>query len=127
MKDSIYLIQPDNSLITVSQAPYVQEADLQRMIDQHPELLPGAQIDPDSPRRWLMIRSEASIPTEEGGSPWWSLDHLLLDQDGMPTFVEVKRSSDTRIRREVVAQMLEYVANANIDRATKVGAHAQSA
>ena len=29
----------------------------------------------------------------------------------MPTLVEVKRSSDTRIRREVVGQMLEYAAN----------------
>ena len=30
----------------------------------------------------------------------------------MPTLVEVKRSSDTRIRREVVGQMLDYAANA---------------
>ena len=29
----------------------------------------------------------------------------------MPTLVEVKRSSDTRIRREVVGQLLEYAAN----------------
>ena len=40
------------------------------------------------------------------------MDHLLLDQHGRPTFVEVKRSSDTRIRREVVGQMLDYAANA---------------
>jgi hypothetical protein len=41
----------------------------------------------------------------------WSLDHLFLDQDGMPTFVECKRSVDTRTRREVVVQMLDYAAN----------------
>jgi hypothetical protein len=29
----------------------------------------------------------------------------------VPTLVEVKRSGDTRARREVVAQMLEYAAN----------------
>lgn len=29
----------------------------------------------------------------------------------MPTLIEVKRSSDTRIRREVVGQMLDYAAN----------------
>jgi len=40
------------------------------------------------------------------------LDHLFLDQDAVPTFVEVKRSSDSRIRREVVGQMLDYAANA---------------
>ncbi len=39
------------------------------------------------------------------------LDHLFLDQDGIPTFVECKRASDTRTRREVVAQMLDYAAN----------------
>ena len=40
------------------------------------------------------------------------MDHLFLDQDAVPTLVEVKRSSDTRIRREVVGQMLDYAANA---------------
>jgi hypothetical protein len=36
---------------------------------------------------------------------------LFIDQDGVPTLVEVKRSSDTRIRREVVGQLIEYAAN----------------
>src|SRR5690606_6393716 len=40
------------------------------------------------------------------------LDHLFLDQDGIPTLIEVKRSTDTRIRREVVGQLLDYAANA---------------
>ena len=40
------------------------------------------------------------------------MDHLFLDQDAIPTIVEVKRSTDTRIRREVVGQMLDYAANA---------------
>lgn len=38
--------------------------------------------------------------------------HLFIDQDAIPTLVEVKRSTDTRIRREVVGQMLDYAANA---------------
>jgi len=37
---------------------------------------------------------------------------LFLDRDGVPTLVEVKRSPDTRIRREVIRQMLDYAANA---------------
>ncbi len=32
----------------------------------------------------------------------------------MPTFVEVKRASDTRSRREIVAQMLDYAANGSV-------------
>ena len=46
---------------------------------------------------------------EEGG--WWSLDHLFIDQEAIPTFVECKLASDRRTRREVVAQMLDYAAN----------------
>jgi hypothetical protein len=40
------------------------------------------------------------------------VDHLFLDQEGIPTIVEVKRGSDTRIRREVIGQMLDYAPNA---------------
>ena len=53
-----------------------------------------------------------AVPGEQDGSGRWSLDHLFLDQDAIPTLVEVKRSSDTRIRREVIGQMLDYAANA---------------
>jgi len=68
-------------------------------------------MDELSPRRWLLISKEAAIPSEEGGGGRWSLDHLFIDQDAVPCLVEVKRSSDTRIRREVVGQMLDYAAN----------------
>ena len=53
------------------------------------------------------------VADREDGRDRWSLDHLFVDQDAIPTFVEVKRSSDTRIRREVVGQMLDYAANAS--------------
>jgi len=59
-----------------------------------------------------MVQREAGIPDSEGGYDRWSIDHVLLDQHGRPTLVEVKRSTDTRIRREVVGQMLDYAANA---------------
>jgi hypothetical protein len=51
------------------------------------------------------------VADREGGAGRWSIDHLFLDQDAIPTLIEVKRSSDTRIRREVVGQMLDYAAN----------------
>ncbi len=52
------------------------------------------------------------MASEAQGSDRWSVDDLFVDQDAVPTLVEVKRSSDTRIRREVVGQMLDYAANA---------------
>src|SRR4030095_2414145 len=88
------------------------EALLQDLLARYPHLLVGAQIDPAQPRRWLLITREASLPSEDGGSGRWAVDHLFLDQDAIPTLVEVKRSTDTRIRREAVGQMLDYAANA---------------
>jgi len=64
------------------------------------------------PRRWLLVSREMAVPSEQDGAGRWALDHLFLDQDAVPTLVEVKRSNDTRIRREVVGQMLDYAANA---------------
>jgi len=107
----IYLIQEGGGLIEMPERPYEAEDILQRLLADYPNLLAGDQIDRASPRRWLLVSREAAVPGEEGGAGRWSLDHLFLDQDAVPTLVEVKRSTDTRIRREVVGQMLDYAAN----------------
>jgi hypothetical protein len=108
----IFLIgQQESDWIPMVETPYDQEEILQHALAQYPDLLPGDQIDPESPRRWLLVRRELGVPGTADGGNIWSLDHLFLDQDGIPTFVECKRASDTRSRREVVAQMLDYAAN----------------
>lgn len=112
MSGKIYLIQDDNTLQALSQEPYPNENLLQTLLAQYPDLLAGEQMDEANPRRWLLVSREVTIPDDEEGSGRLSLDHLFLDQDAIPTLVEVKRSSDTRIRREVVGQMLDYAANA---------------
>jgi hypothetical protein len=99
-------------LVEMVEQRYELEDHLQELIERFPNLLAGDQVNPDAPRRWLMLSREVAVPGEEGGAGRWSLDHLLLDQDAIPTLVEVKRSSDSRIRREVVGQMLDYAANA---------------
>src|SRR5262249_51904139 len=78
----------------------------------YPNLLPGDQMDRAAPRRWLLISREMGVPSQEDGGNRMFLDHLFLDQDAIPTLIEVKRSSDPGIRREVVGQMLDYAANA---------------
>ena len=111
-KPKIFLVGDDREhLITLEETGYVSEEVLQDYLVDYPDLLPGDQIDPENPRRWLLVAQEMGVPGEEEGTGRWSLDHLFLDQDGIPTFVECKRSSDTRARREVVAQMLDYAAN----------------
>lgn len=95
------------------EVPYEAERVLQDLIAQHPQILAGEQVDLSNPRRWLLLAQEAGVPSEADGYARWSVDHLVVDQDGIPTIVEVKRSSDTPIRREVVGQMLDYAANAS--------------
>ena len=111
-KPKIFLTQPGREGLTaLEESGYVAESVLQALLVDYPDLLPGDQIDPENPRRWLLISREMGVPDEAEAGGRWSLDHLFLDQDAIPTFVECKRAEDTRIRREVVAQMLDYAAN----------------
>ena len=112
MTTGMFILRPDGSLAPMHNREYDSEALLQSWISDHPELLAGDQISPDDPRKWLLIKREAGIPDQDNAGNRWSVDHLFIDQDGIPTLVEVKRSSDTRIRREVVGQMMDYAANA---------------
>lgn len=115
MSRAIYVRTKDRGIIEMRETPYPQEDLFQRLLVEAAELLPGEQINPDAPRRWLLIAREVGVPgVGSGAGRGLSLDHLFLDQDGVPTFVEVKRSSDTRLRREVVGQMLDYAANATV-------------
>lgn len=104
----IYLRQGE-TYVSMTETPFEREDLLQALIAQHPEIL----ADDEAGRgRLMLVRREAAVSDQEDGGGRWSLDHLYLDRDGVPTLVEVKRSSDTRGRREVVAQMLDYAANA---------------
>jgi len=108
----IFLLQKDKTLIEMNQEEYVTEEVFQELLEKYPNLLAGDQIDEREPRKWLLVSREVSILDKEDSGGRWSVDHLFLDQDGIPTLVEVKRSSDTRLQREVVGQLLEYAANA---------------
>lgn len=108
----VYFINDNAENIEMKEQPFKAELILQELLGKHVNLLPGDQIDANNPRKWILIKRESGIPDAEGGSNRWSLDHLFLDNEAIPTLVEVKRSTDTRVRREVVAQMLDYAANA---------------
>jgi len=112
MKESIFLLNNDCKLIEMNESGYITEDHLQELLANYPDLISGSQINPDRPRRWLLISREFGVPDELNANDRWSLDNLFIDQDGIPTLVEVKRSTDTRIRREVIGQVLDYAANA---------------
>ena len=109
--DQIFLMHGDDDLVALDAAPYENEARLQTLLAKYPNLLAGGQINASDPRRWILIGREIGVPSEEGGPGRWSVDHLFVDQDATPTIVEVKRSTNTEIRRQIVGQMLDYAAN----------------
>ena len=114
MADFIFLLDEDNTLRELTEAHYLTEANLQQLLADFPQLMAGKQLNEASPRRWLLVKRELGIPDGQDSANRWSIDHLFLDQDGIPTLVEVKRSTDTRIRREVVGQLLDYASNATV-------------
>ena len=111
MRGEIFILKDNNELLKMKEQKYDSEDLIQALLEDYPDLISGSQINPAFPRRWLLIKREMGIPDKVEGEERWALDHLFLDQDAIPTLVEVKRSTDTRIRRKVVAQMLDYAAN----------------
>lgn len=114
MGGGIYLIDDDDRLVEMTEKPYESEEQLQDLLEKYPNLLAGDQIDRATPRRWLSINRDSAIAPEEDGVDRWNLDHLFIDQDGIPTLVEVKRSHDGETRQKMLGQMIDYAANALI-------------
>jgi hypothetical protein len=103
----------------LGESHYEAESVLQKLLADYPDLLAGEQDNPSDPRRWLLISREVAVAGEEGGGARWALDHLFIDQDGIPTLVEVKRSTNSQIRREVVGQMLDCAANGRLSKSSR--------
>ena len=107
-----YVIQDNGSTVSMERIRCKKEdEELQNILEKNPDLLPGDQINPEDPRRWLIIEREMPVPDPASGSDRWSIDFFFADQSGMPTFIECKRYEDSRSRREVIGQMFDYAAN----------------
>ncbi|MFE6165651.1 hypothetical protein ACFQ7F_42875 [Streptomyces sp. NPDC056486] len=98
-------------LQTMEPAGFETEAEFQELLARHPRILDFGSLADGRPLRLVLVAREMGVPTSPEAGTTFSLDHLFVDADGVPTLVEVKRASDTRIRREVVGQMLDYAAN----------------
>ena len=60
----IFLVgkQKGESLIPMLETAFPKEDDVQRWLQQYWDLLPGDQIDPENPRRWLLVSREMGVP-----------------------------------------------------------------
>ena len=108
----IYHLNELGQLEPMQEEPFALEDKLQELVAKDPRLLSGEQMNPDNPRRFILIGREQGIADIIGGGHRWSLDHLLIDQDAIPTLVEAKRQGNSEIRREIVGQMMDYAAHA---------------
>jgi len=99
-------------LQALERAEFETEAEFQELLARHPRVLDFGSLADGRPLRLVLVAREMGVPTSTDSAPAYWLDHLFVDADGVPTLVEVKRATDTRIRREVVGQMLDYAANA---------------
>ena len=111
MAERIYTRGDGGAIEALEEEPFSTEDELQSLIAEHPELLDGEQIRPGDPRRWVLITREKGIAETPDSGARWSIDHLIVDQDAVPTLAEVKRGSNPEIRRTIVGQMLEYAAH----------------
>ena len=98
LSGKIFLLQEGNKLVEMEEKEYVSEDILQDLIAKYPNLLAGDEMDVDVPRKWLLVQREQVLPYDNTGLKLFYLDHLFLDQDGIPTIVETKRSSDNRLK-----------------------------
>ncbi|GAA1711524.1 hypothetical protein GCM10009745_69530 [Kribbella yunnanensis] len=101
-----------DELTLLKETPYDSEDILQEALAKFPEVLAGPTTEGGGDARLMLVSREMGVPSTEQGPSNFSLDHLFIDHECVPVLVEVKRASDTRIRREVVGQMLDYAANA---------------
>ena len=85
------------------------EEALQKLLEENPNLIPGKQIAPSSelPPKFALLRREMPLSG-------WSLDHLFVDQYGVPTLVEAKLIQNPESRREVIGQIIEYAAKVDV-------------
>ena len=112
MTERIYTRDQQGQLKPLEEERFAKEEELQALIAEHPEVLDGTQMRPDAPLRWILIAREQGIAESSDAAARWAVDHLLVDQDAVPTLVEVKRGANPEIRRAIVGQMLEYAAHA---------------
>ena len=101
----VFTERADGTLRSMRPAAPPDEDALQDLIARHPEIIAG-RGEP-----LLLITREQGVPDQLDGSHRFSLDNLFVTRSAVPVLVEVKRATDTRLRREVVGQLLDYAAN----------------
>ena len=73
-KEKIFVRRGSGRPEPLEEVPFEREDELQELIADYPELLAGERIDPDSARRWILIKREQGIPDRPDAGDRWSVD-----------------------------------------------------
>jgi hypothetical protein len=106
----IYLADKESGKwMPLTASPQDSDFVVQLAMANSPELIPGDQIDPENPRRWLLIESGIGGPDT---ATTQSL--VLLDQTAMPTFVICEESAGAKDHNRSVASLISLATQATV-------------
>jgi len=91
--------QKQTGVSKISSSEYDNEDELQKIIADNPELI-LAETEPSIE----LVQREVSLPDKAG-----RVDIVFIDSEGLPILVEVKLERNRESRREVIAQIFDYV------------------
>jgi len=94
MSSSTIYVKDGNSYTAIQTRPIAHEEELQRLFQEHTNLVPS-ELD------------ERCIAAREFRTPAGDIDHLILDAQGNLMVIETKLARNSK-RREVVAQVIDY-------------------
>lgn len=108
---AIYQIKENGQLTEMKPQSCDSAHSLNQLLADNSSLLAGEQIDPFDPRRWLSIATQLPVTSAIYDQERGVVDHLFVDQDGIPTLVEVVPSSDHNFWELSIAKLLDYAAH----------------
>lgn len=108
---AIYQIKENGQLAEMKAQPCDSAHSLQQLLGHNSSLLAGEQIDPFDPRRWLSIATQLPVPSAVYDEERGVVDHLFVDQDAMPTLVQVVSSDSNNFWGLPIAKLLDYAAH----------------
>lgn len=102
---TVYTMDRSGKVTSMRPSAPRSENFMQELVAAYPEIIS------EEDGGLLLVRREQPIGESDASGGRWSLDHLFVTKGAVPVLVELKRAVDTRLRREVVGQMLDYAAN----------------
>ena len=100
---SVFVVDDKGNLVQMRPAEPQSEDQMQKLVASHPELIA------DGDGQLLLIKREKPVADSFDNSGRWALDHLFVTRGAIPVIVELKRASNSKLRREVVGQMMSSI------------------